>query len=90
MLRALDSGQLRGAGLDVLEEEPPRAGNPLFASDRVVLSPHTGGLSESARRSTALAAAQAAIDVIEGRRPAHIVNPGALRGGRLHLEGPNQ
>ncbi len=90
LIQALDNGHLRGAGLDVLEEEPPTIANPLFASARVVLSPHIGGGSESARRLTALAAAQAAIDVVEGRRPMHIVNPDALRHSRLKLEGEGQ
>lgn len=87
LLASLDAGDLRGAGLDVLEHEPPRSGDPLFGSDRVVLSPHVGGGTELARQRMARAAAQAAIDVIEGRRPAHVVNVEVLEHPRAHLDG---
>ncbi|MDL9948147.1 hydroxyacid dehydrogenase [Gordonia sp. ABSL11-1] len=87
LLASLDAGELRGAGLDVLEHEPPRSGDPLFGSDRVVLSPHVGGGTELARQRMARAAAQAAIDVVEGRRPAHVVNVEVLEHPRAHLDG---
>ena len=41
--RALGAGRLFGAGLDVFEEEPPPADNPLLTLDTVVLSAHFAG-----------------------------------------------
>lgn len=40
LLRALDSGHLAGAGLDVFDEEPLRPTSRLWAHPRVVMSPH--------------------------------------------------
>lgn len=42
LVRALKSGRVSYAGLDVFEEEPPPKDNPLFALDNTVLSPHVG------------------------------------------------
>jgi phosphoglycerate dehydrogenase-like enzyme len=40
---ALEAGRLAGAGLDVLETEPPATGNPLWDMENVILSPHVAG-----------------------------------------------
>jgi phosphoglycerate dehydrogenase-like enzyme len=50
LLRALDGKNLAGAGLDVLEDEPPRPGNPLLNHPLVTLTPHIGGLTDEARK----------------------------------------
>ncbi|MFV0335927.1 MAG: 2-hydroxyacid dehydrogenase [Tropicimonas sp.] len=43
LCQALSEGQIAGAGLDVLEKEPPNPDNPLFSMDNVVLTPHQAG-----------------------------------------------
>ncbi len=45
LLRALDSGWLSGAVLDVFAEEPLPAGHPLWARRDVVLTPHLAGIA---------------------------------------------
>jgi phosphoglycerate dehydrogenase-like enzyme len=42
---ALQNRQILGAGLDVLEKEPPAADNPLLRLDNVLLTPHTAGVT---------------------------------------------
>ena len=42
LIKALKSGRISFAGLDVFEEEPPSKNNPLFALANTVLSPHIG------------------------------------------------
>src|SRR5438132_1440912 len=41
--KALTTGKLAGAGLDVMLEEPPPANHPLFSLDTVTLTPHMAG-----------------------------------------------
>jgi len=45
LVEALDTGQLRGAGLDVTLPEPPGKDSPLWHHPQVVLTPHLGGFS---------------------------------------------
>ena len=40
LIRALSSGRIRGAALDVFDEEPLPAGHPFYKLDNVLLSPH--------------------------------------------------
>lgn len=46
LLAALDSGHLRGAGLDVLPGEPPASDDPMRSHPRTVVTPHVAYLSE--------------------------------------------
>lgn len=73
--RALADGRLAGLGLDVFDPEPP-AHHPVFDRPDVVLSPHLMGLSAGATRATFAAAAQGVADVLAGRRPAALADPG--------------
>src|SRR5690242_9975662 len=43
---ALSTGKLRGAGLDVLDREPPDPKNKLFTLENVIFSPHMAGVTE--------------------------------------------
>jgi len=79
LVAALKDGTIAGAGLDVFDPEPPRADNPLFGLPNVVLSPHSAGLTVECVIRMATHAAQAIIDVLEGRRPEGVINPEALK-----------
>ena len=74
---ALRSGHVRGAGIDVWDEEPPPLDHPLLGFDNVVLSCHTGGVTEESRRRAGLAAAEQWRAIWRGERPARLLNPEA-------------
>jgi D-3-phosphoglycerate dehydrogenase len=73
--RALDDGRLAGVGLDVFDPEPP-GHHPLFSHPDVVLTPHLMGLSRRATAATFTAAARGVLDVLSGREPQAVANPG--------------
>ena len=74
MIRALDSGKLCGAGLDVFEYEPIISPE-LLQMDNVVLAPHIGTGTTETRINIGTVASQNIIDFFEGRSPEFIVNP---------------
>jgi phosphoglycerate dehydrogenase-like enzyme len=46
LLAAVREGSIAGAGLDVLNTEPPSPEHPLLNHDRIVITPHTAGVTE--------------------------------------------
>ena len=69
LINGLESGQIAGAGLDVLEEEPTDPKNRLFAMDNVVLSPHVAGGDILSERDMGNESAQCIIDLYNGKWP---------------------
>jgi len=58
LLRAIESGIVRGAALDVFEVEPAQADHPLFARDEVIATPHLGASTVEAQINVAVEAAE--------------------------------
>lgn len=75
LFEALTSGKLRGAGLDVWEEEPPRADNPLFNLDNVICTGHVAGVTEESRRNISTQVASEILRVLRGEKPTVLGNP---------------
>ena len=73
--RALADGRLSGVGLDVFDPEPPGS-HPLYRHPDVVLTPHLMGLSRRATAATFTAAARGVLDVLSGREPRAVADPG--------------
>jgi D-3-phosphoglycerate dehydrogenase len=79
LLRALDAGVIAGAGLDVLEIEPPEVGDALIRSDAVVVTPHAAWYSEESSLTLKTEAAREAVRVVRGQRPRCPVNDPTLQ-----------
>ena len=75
LLRALDSGKLAGAGLDVTEIEPIELDNPLLGRDNVVLLPHRAGATDEAQIKSLDTAILNARLLSEGKDPVGIILP---------------
>ena len=76
---ALSTGKLRGAGLDVLDREPPDPKNKLFALENVIFSPHMAGVTREASDRMAVTAVENILSVFDGRpNAANVVNKEVL------------
>ena len=78
LIRALEEGIIRGAGLDVFENEPIEEGNKLLELDNVILTPHTAALTSECVIRMATSSADRIIDVFNHRIPSSIANPEVL------------
>lgn len=71
---ALREGEIAGAALDVLEQEPPEQDNPLLSLDNIILTPHMAWYSEESQRRLQSAVAEDVARVLLGGTPENCVN----------------
>lgn len=69
LLKALQTGYLKGAALDVLSKEPPDVNNPLLALPQVIATPHIGSHTDNATNAMGWMAFNACIAVLRGESP---------------------
>ncbi len=74
LYNALKSGKIAGAALDVMEEEPPKANEPLFTLDNVIITPHIAGYSEGSVIELRNRVFGEVITVLKGGQPNAWVN----------------
>jgi len=75
--KALTTGQIAGAALDVFEEEPLPPDSPMRSVPNLLLSPHVAGQTKQALVNVVLMAAHAILDDFAGRKPQLVYNPEA-------------
>lgn len=73
LVEALKNGTIRGAGLDVFEQEPIDPNHPLLKLNNVVLLPHIGSATEQTRNEMALRAVKNTVHFLLGNGTSHIV-----------------
>ena len=78
LIKALSEKWIAGAGLDVLEIEPPKPDNPLLAMPHVILSPHNASASARFDPMRKRRVGQEIALVLSGRWPMSCVNPTVL------------
>jgi D-3-phosphoglycerate dehydrogenase len=78
LCHALKEGRIRGAALDVFEQEPPGE-SPLLKLDNFISTPHMAGYTREALIETGMISVRAIVDILNGRRPQGVINPEVLR-----------
>ena len=76
LIRALETGEIAGAGLDVFEEEPTPVDNPLRRMANVITTPHAAGGSTRSAVLSRIRAGQNAASMLRGEWPMAGVHPG--------------
>ncbi|MGI6128783.1 MAG: hydroxyacid dehydrogenase [bacterium] len=73
LAEALKNGQVAGAALDVLAQEPC-TDSPLLSLDNVIITPHLGASTKEAQVHVAVEAAEQVVAALAGKRPQHCLN----------------
>lgn len=74
LVKALKSGQLKAAALDVFQDEP-NVPDELISMEQVVLTPHIASASVETREAMARCAVDNLLLALSGKMPPHMVNP---------------
>lgn len=74
LYKALKEGWIAAAGLDVFEQEPTPATNPLLTLDNIVVAPHISSSSFETRSKMAEMVAENLVSFLEGKTPPNLVN----------------
>src|SRR5258707_661288 len=78
LAQAIKDGKIAGAGIDVYNEEPPEAGNPLIGLKNVVHTPHLGASTVEAQDEVAVQIASTTLDALFKGEYRNVVNPDVL------------
>ena len=73
---ALRRGEIAGAALDVTDPEPPPPDDPLFSAPNLLIAPHIGSATHTAREAMATLAVDNLLAALDGRPMPHPVDVG--------------
>lgn len=69
LVQALEAGQVSGAGLDTLIQEPPEKNNPLLNRSDVIVTQHVGGSSRQALINMGAQSVETILSMMKGQAP---------------------
>jgi phosphoglycerate dehydrogenase-like enzyme len=81
--RAAREGWIAGAALDAFAVEPLPADHPLRTAPNVLLTPHLASFARETGERVSTTAAQAIVDLMNGRKPQLVVDPEVFKSPRL-------
>jgi phosphoglycerate dehydrogenase-like enzyme len=79
LLRALQEGRLRGAALDVFDDEPLQADNPFLQLDNVICTAHLGGATRDVVHHQSEMVSTDIVRYLQGEQPLNLWNPEVLK-----------
>lgn len=85
LIAALKEGRIAGAGLDVVEDDPVKAGNPLLSLPNVVVTPHTLARTWESLSRVTVAIEEAALAILRAEAPEYLLNREVLTAERCRL-----
>ena len=87
LVKAIESGKVAGAGLDVHEQEPPEP-SALMEMDNVVMTPHVAASTSEAQENVAVIIGKQIGEFLESGTVANAINMPSLDGQMLRTLGP--
>ena len=86
LFTALQNKEIAGAGLDVLETEPPKQNEKLLDLENIIITPHAAFISKESILELQVTAATCVAEVLSGKLPDTVVNPSVLNRSNLRAE----
>lgn len=88
LAKAIEEGIIKGAAIDVFEQEPPPPEHPLFKLEQVIVTPHLGASTVEAQEYVAVDVAEQIVNFFKGVPPTSPVNLPVLPPDILSLVQP--
>jgi phosphoglycerate dehydrogenase-like enzyme len=79
LYEALSTNRIKGAAIDVFEQEPTASDNPILKLDNVITTPHSLCWTDESFRRIAQAAFTSVVEFAHGRTPKFVVNREVLQ-----------
>ena len=86
LVKALNEKWISGAALDAFVVEPLPLDHPLRKAPNLLLTPHLASFARETGERVSLSAAQAIVDLMQGRRPQFVVNPEVYKSASLRAK----